>query len=136
MSGREEIEKLVREAYRRRVAEDVAGTCDLFTQDAKFRFASEPRSAVAPFAATDQPKLREQLTQIVKAFDLKDFKLQDVIVDGDRAVAHWRATVRFTPTGREADTEVVDVFEIRDGKIAAFTEFCDTALVERLTAAA
>ena len=135
MGGRDDIEKLVREAYRRRVAEDVAGTCELFTQDAKFRFASAPKSAVASFAATDQSRLREQLTQIVKAFDLKDFKLENVVVDGDRAVAHWRATIRFTPNGREADTEVVDVMEIRDGKIASFTEFCDTATVERLTAA-
>ena len=91
---------------------------------------------MSSFAATDQTKLREQLTQIVRAFDLKDFRLENVVVDGDHAVAHWRATVRFTASGREADTEVVDMIEIRDGKIASFTEFCDTAMVERLSAPA
>ena len=103
MSNRDDIEKLVREAYRRRVAEDVAGTCELFTEDAEFRFASAPKAHVASFAAKDQARLREQLTQIVQAFDLKDFRLESVVVDGNKAVAHWRAKVRFTPNGREAE---------------------------------
>jgi hypothetical protein len=53
--GREEIDKLVREAYRLRVAEDVAGVCDLFDPGAEFRFVAAPKAEAHNFAASGRP---------------------------------------------------------------------------------
>jgi ketosteroid isomerase-like protein len=32
-------------------------------------------------------------------------------------------------------TDVLDLMEVQDGKITSFIEFCDTAAVDRMTAA-
>jgi ketosteroid isomerase-like protein len=135
MSDRESIDALVREAYRRRVAEDVVGVCDMFAPDADFRFVAAPKVQAASFAAAGRPALRPLMEQLVKTFQLKDFQLKTVLIDGNRVAAHWNARVRSSINGQELVTDVLDLMEIRDEKIASFIEFCDTASVERMTAA-
>ena len=75
---REDIDTLVREAYRRRVAEDVAGVCDLFAPAAEFRFVAAPKAEAHAFAASGQPALRPLMEQLVKTFQLRDFTLKAV----------------------------------------------------------
>ena len=133
--GREDIDKLVQEAYRRRVQQDVVGVCDMFAPEVDFRFAAAPKVQAASFAAAGRPALRPLMEQLVKTFQLKDFALKTVLIDGNRVAAHWTALVRSTVNGHEINTDVLDLMEIRDGKIVSFIEFCDTASVERMTAA-
>ena len=133
--GREEIDKLVREAYRLRVDQDVAGVCDMFAPEVDFRFVAAPKVQAASFAATGQPALRPLMEQLVKTFQLKNFTLKTVLIDGNRVAVHWNALVRSTINGHELVTDVPDLMEVRDGKIVSFMEFCDTASVERMTTA-
>jgi ketosteroid isomerase-like protein len=76
------------------------------------------------------------MEQLVKTFHLRDFTLKAVLIDGNRVAAHWNARVRSTVNGHEVVTDVLDLMEVRDGKIVSFIEFCDTAMVDRMTAAA
>ncbi len=46
---------------------------------------------------------------------------------GSKAAVHSRMTVRAKATGNVMETELFDLVEIRDGKIASFTQFFDTA---------
>jgi ketosteroid isomerase-like protein len=135
MTAREDIDKLVREAYRRRVAEDVAGVCELFAPEAEFHFVAAPKASAASFAANGRPALSPLMERLIKTFQLKDFNLKAVLIDGNRVAAHWNARVRSTINGLEVVTDVMDLMEVRDGKIASFIEFCDTAMVDRMTAA-
>ena len=57
------------------------------------------------------------------------------MIDGDRVAAHWNALVRSNVNGQEVVTDVLDLMQVRDGKITSFVEFCDTAMVDRMTAA-
>ncbi len=135
MSSREDVDKLVREAYRRRVAEDVAGVCDMFAPQAEFRFVAAPQAQAASFAASGRPALRPLMEQPIKTFQLKDFDLKAVLIDGSRVAAHWTARVRSNVNGQEVVTDVLDLMEVHDGRITSFIEFCDTAAVDRITAA-
>jgi len=49
-------------------------------------------------------------------------------------VVHWRGRFR-TLNGREGEASVLDLFEFRDGKVAAATTFYDTAYAARLSGA-
>jgi ketosteroid isomerase-like protein len=59
-----------------------------------------------------------------------------LLIDGERAAAHNRVRLRFEPTGEEVETQILDLFTIRDGRIVHLIEFVDTALLARLMAAA
>ncbi len=136
MGSREDIDKLVQEAYRRRVDQDVAGVCDMFAPEVDFRFAAAPEVQAASFAAAGRPALRPLMERLVRTFPAQGLCPED---RADRRQPCRRAldssgTSRRL-TGHELATDVLDLMEIRDGKIVSFIEFCDTASVERMTAA-
>jgi ketosteroid isomerase-like protein len=47
---------------------------------------------------------------------------------------HTRVRVRAAATGEEVTTDMVDLVTFREGKIASFLEFVDTALAAKMTA--
>jgi ketosteroid isomerase-like protein len=47
---------------------------------------------------------------------------------------HWRAKVKYNPTGEVHDTELFDLWTIVDGRATSFVQFADTALVAKLMA--
>ena len=71
-----------------------------------------------------------------------DFKLEvvDLVVEGDRAVARWRATGTFTgpgnfmgfhPTGARLDLEGADIVTVEDGLIAGNDAYTDGMTIAR-----
>jgi ketosteroid isomerase-like protein len=132
MVARTDIEDMVREAYDRRIADDVEGTLEFFSPDVEFRVAGGAVPGTPPMAATGREQLRALLSQIVKTFVISDFKIKSMQVDGANVAVHWHAHMRSTINGEEADTEIVDLIELRDGRIASFLEFCDTAMAQRM----
>ena len=50
-----------------------------------------------------------------------------------RAVVHWRGTFR-AKNGQVGDTDILDLIEIRDGRISSLTSFFDTAYAAALSA--
>jgi hypothetical protein len=67
--------------------------------------------------------IRPWLSMLVKMFRLSPYQLLSLSVDGPRAPAHWRVDIRSKITCTMAATELVDLIEIRDGRIASYTEF-------------
>lgn len=132
MADRAEIERLVREAYATRLRGDLDGVCRLFAPDAKFEMAGARHASPVPLTSIGSDQYRLALVQIIKTFALTDHTILDLLIDGDKAAVHWRANVRSTLTGESVVTEVVDLIEIKGGRITSFTEFCDTAMAARL----
>ena len=78
--------------------------------------------------------MRAAMAGLVGAFEFKSHDIVALVVEGDRAVAHTRVRVRAAATGEEAVTEMADIFTFKNGKIASFLEFCDTALAAKMAA--
>ena len=55
------------------------------------------------------------------------------IIDPPQAVVHWRGTFR-AKSGQVGDTDILDLIEVRDGRIASLTTFFDTAYAAVLSA--
>jgi len=132
MTERAEIERLVHEAYATRVRNDLEGVCRLFAPDAKFQMAGASHASAVPLTSVGAAEYRLALAQMIKTFALSDHTILDLLIDGDKVAVHWRANVRSTLTGEAVVTDVVDLLEVKDGRIASFTEFCDTAMAARL----
>ena len=67
------------------------------------------------------------------AFAVIEFREHCRIIDPPRAVVHWRGKFR-AQNGKVGDTDVLDLIEVRDGKIASLTSFFDTAYAAALAA--
>jgi hypothetical protein len=60
---------------------------------------------------------------MIKAFRLSDYALLSLVVEWPRATAHWRVNIHSKITGVTVPTELVDLVELRDERIATYSEF-------------
>lgn len=58
-----------------------------------------------------------------------DYRIGQVIVDGDFAAVTATVRARFHRTGMEQEIAKVDVLRLRDGQVAEFREYYDTSAI-------
>ena len=84
-----------------------------------------------PFSGerTGKAGVAEFFKRVAETEDFQQFEPREFVAQGDTVVAigHYRATVK--ATGRTFDSDFVMVFTLRDGKVATFREFTDSAAV-------
>jgi len=124
MTERVEIERLLLELYAARVRGDLAAVCATFTNDASFQVAGASSTA-SPIAmkAVGVAEFRPLLAIMIKSFKLSEQSILSMLIDGAKAAVHWRAKVHSRITGTTVMTELIDIVEVKDGRIASYTEF-------------
>ena len=60
------------------------------------------------------------------------YDIVTLVVEGSNAAVRARANVTSDVTGATVDMEFGDFFTFKDGRIASFVQFCDTALAGKL----
>lgn len=128
------IERLIRAAYTTRARGDVQAIKALFTHHPRLELAGSPEASPAAGHAEGGPGFEAMLTSMVDTWEWQEHTVLAILIDGNRAAAHWRARLRHTGKDETVETEAVDLFLIEDGKIASLVEFCDTALAAKLMA--
>jgi uncharacterized protein (TIGR02246 family) len=126
MDARSSIEALLDKAYAARQRQDAEAAAACFTEDGCFR----------PNGGLPTANRVEQTTSLKAVFDAFELIKMDVhcrIIDPPRAVVHWRGTFR-AKNGQLGETDILDLFEVRDGRIASLTTFFDTAYAAALSA--
>ena len=84
-----------------------------------------------PFSGERKGKaaVAEFFKQVSENEEFQLFEPREFVAQGDRVVAigHYRAVTK--STGRTFDSPFVMVFTLRDGKVATFREFTDSAAI-------
>jgi ketosteroid isomerase-like protein len=132
MSDRSSVEKVLREAYEARVRGDIDTIGRIFAENARFEVAGSSQVSAIPARVEGAGQIRPLIGQQIKTFQMSDLRILSMIIEGGKAAVHWRVKVHSSVTGETADTQLVDIVEVKDGRIASFVEFCDTALASRL----
>jgi uncharacterized protein (TIGR02246 family) len=125
MDTRATIEALLDKAYDARRRQDANAAAGCFTEDGRFMANG------APAATKSRAEQVAAMKGMFDAFAVIGFREHCRIIDPPRAVVHWRGTFR-ARNGQVGDTDVLDLIEVRDGKIAALTSFFDTAYAAAL----
>jgi ketosteroid isomerase-like protein len=60
---------------------------------------------------------------MLKTFKLAGYQRLSTLIDGGRAAVHWRAEIHSKVTGVAVPTEMVDLVEVVDGRVASYHEF-------------
>jgi ketosteroid isomerase-like protein len=132
MTDRAEKERLLRELYAARERDDKAVIGNYIAGLEHFQLMGSREHSPVAMAAKGLEEIKPFIDQLVNTFTMKDITIINLLIDGDRAMVHWRARVTANPTGNMAVTEMADLFEFENGKIVAMREFCDTALAAKL----
>ncbi len=67
--------------------------------------------------------------------EILDYRIGQVIVDGDNAAVTATVRARFHRSGIEQVLDKVDVLRLRDGQVAEFREYYDTSAIAAACAA-
>ena len=132
MSDRSGVEKVLREAYEARVRGDIDAIGRLFADSARFEVAGSSQVSAIPARVEGAAQVLPLIGQQIKTFQMSDLRILSMVIEGSKAAVHWRVKVRSSVTGETADTQLMDMVEVKDGRITSFVEFCDTALASRL----
>jgi ketosteroid isomerase-like protein len=123
MSQQSAVQARLRELYAARVSGDLAAVCACFHDEACLRFAGASGTHPISVAARGAGEFRHLLAIMLKSFTLSEFATISTLIDGQRAAAHWRAKIHSRITGTIVPTEFADLIEMREGRIASYTEF-------------
>lgn len=123
MTDRLQVDELVRELHAARLHGDLERLCGLFLSDARLRIAGSSDGKPIAITASSIGQIRPWLSMLVKTFRLSRYQLLSLTCDGERAAAHWRVDIHSKITGAMVPTELVDLVEMRDGRIASYVEF-------------
>lgn len=130
--NRDEIETLLRAAYKARQDNDVEAAVRCFHSQGEFRIVGS--DALKPFTqpVSGHDELRAMFAAMFPEWDWTDFKPQNIHIDGNTAFVLSVGEMKHVPSGRSFSTEILDRVVIRDDLIASFTEFLDTHLVTQI----
>jgi ketosteroid isomerase-like protein len=132
MADRQQMEQTLRQAYAARCCGDSSALGPLFRENALFRLAGAPQASPIASEVRGAQDIQAHVHRLIETFAFSDHEILSMVIDGNKAAVHWRATVHANATGERATTEFFDLVEFDDDRIASFTQFCDTALAKNM----
>ena len=125
---RSEIETVVKKLYAARVDGDMEALAEAYAGNITFQIAGSPENSILATVAEGHEEVMGVMQTMSDTLVLEDFAILDLVVDGNKAVVRWQATVHQPASGQAVTTQLADFIEIEDGKVVSFIEFLDTAL--------
>jgi ketosteroid isomerase-like protein len=126
----QENKRLVMEGYQKYQNGDIPALLQMYHDDAVW---IEPDSEHIPFAGKHAGKgeIARFFQDLDRASQALRFVPKDFIAEGDKVIVTGEATWLVRDTGRTYDSPWVHIFTLRDGKVASFQDYHDTAASER-----
>jgi ketosteroid isomerase-like protein len=122
VTDRRDTDQLLRELHAARVEGQLQRLCAVFAEDATFRIAGTSEGKPIAIAATGIEEIRPWLAMLVKTFRLTGYEASPSVIEGQRAMINWRAQIHSKITGAVVSTELVDLVEVRNGRIGSYFE--------------
>lgn len=135
MAGKDQIAATVRSAYAARLAGDVPAMISHFAEDARLTFHMDGKAGPAE-PIVGHPALEAMFAALIATYKIEDWTEVALLVDGDRAAAHWRAKITVAPGGAASTFDIFDFFIFRGDKIVEFDESADSAKLMSLSGTA
>jgi ketosteroid isomerase-like protein len=124
---RSEVVRILEETYAARKSGDMDRLLECFAVDGRF-------TAVNAAPALGREAQARDFGAIVREFELLDYRINRILVEGSTAAVHWHGTFRSASTGKTGETDLLDLVEIKDGRVTSFHNFFDTALAQKMAA--
>jgi ketosteroid isomerase-like protein len=135
MTDRQAIEDLLEEFYAARVRGDLDTVAKLFAANATLQVAGSDDASPMPIVVKGNAGIKSLMQGMIASFELSDFTILEMLIDGGKAAVRWQATIHYTKTRQIFSTELADFITVANGQVTSFIEFLDTALAAMVLAA-
>ncbi|HEX8853317.1 MAG TPA: nuclear transport factor 2 family protein [Pyrinomonadaceae bacterium] len=126
MAEQENVEK-VQAAYAAFQRGDIEGLLGLMTDD--ILWETPGASDAIPYAGRKRghAEVKQFFSTLAQSEEITSFEPREFIAQGDKVVVLGSYRGRVRASNRPYDIEWLQVFTLRDGKVAGFREYLDTA---------
>ena len=123
MNERADGERIIASLHAARLRGDLPGLCAHFAENGHFEIVGASADKPISISADGLKAFRPWLAMMVKVFRFSNYSLGLVLVDGSRIAANWRVDIHSKVTGATVRTELIDLVDVRDGRIVTYKEF-------------
>ncbi|MEO3470815.1 nuclear transport factor 2 family protein [Roseomonas sp. CAU 1739] len=115
--------------YAAYLAGDMASVIGAMAEDV--RWVSGEDTASAPWSGEriGREGVQAYFAALAAECRILDYRIGQIIVDGDWAAVTATVRARFHRSGMEQELDKVDVLRLRDGQVAEFREYYDTSAI-------
>ena len=126
----QDTKQLVMQGYQMFQDKDIKGLLTLLADDIEWL---GPDSECIPFAGEyrGRDQVAQYFAKLEQAQDVIQFTPLDFIAEDDKVVVFGTSSWTVKANGQRYDNPWVHFFTIRDGKVAGFRQYNDTAAAER-----
>ena len=121
---------IVQQAYNNFKTGNIQGLIDQMSDNVTWQLPEVEGMALAG-KRTSRDGVKEFFATLARDQDVLEFEPREFVAEGDKVVSLGDYRWRVKDTGREYASDFVHVFTVRDGKIVAFREHFDSAVVAR-----
>jgi ketosteroid isomerase-like protein len=125
----------VRRAYAGYSRGDPQPFFDMCAEDIRFGIAAAPEHFDFAGMGTGMAWVKRVLGGINQEFEWLEFGERQLIAEGEWIIARGGGRIRDRETGEVIEPDLVDVMQIKDGKVVYFAEYFDTTLMQKRDAA-
>src|SRR5262245_33280911 len=112
MTGRQAIEDLLEELYEARVRGNLETITRLFAANATFQVAGTDDASPMPTLVKGTAGIRSLMQGMITSFEVSDFTMDEMLIDGPSAAVRWQATFHYTKSGLMFTTELADFITV------------------------
>src|SRR3977135_2935650 len=135
MTSRTQIEDTIRDLWVARLQGDLEGTLKGVAEGAVFSLNARGTGEKSMSErSTGKAAIRPVLRQLIENWRFDDWKQISLLIDGEKALLHWTASVTCVPPGKSENFDVFDLIKFHDDKIVDYHQSTDTALLMSLAA--
>ncbi|MBR0649655.1 nuclear transport factor 2 family protein [Roseomonas terrae] len=117
----------VRQLYDAYVGGDMATVMASLTDDVCWTSGDGPSAAPWCGCRNGRAGVEQYFAELAAKCSILDYRVGEIIVDGDRVAVTAVVRARYHHSGAEREVTKVDVIRMRDGQVAEFREYYDTA---------
>lgn len=118
--------QIIKEFYGKIESGDITGLLELFSEDIHLKIPKVNGSPL-PAELRGREKVHEFFGMLGKTYEFSVFERREFIAGGDKVAVLGHSVGKNLLTGRNFETEWVNVFTLKDGKIIRWLDFFDTA---------
>ncbi len=127
MFARNRREHFLRDYWADRLVRGSAAIDARFTDDCEMHFVGDPSTIAFARLHRGIEETRALVDATDREFKILAFRINHLLVDGNRAAFQWRAEVRHRGTSARGVIESFDHIAFREDRIFSVTKFFDTA---------
>jgi uncharacterized protein len=125
--------EVIRGIYRDFAAGNAPSILDRFSEDIEFRLAENHPYRGSAGAWEGKEAIAKNFFAVAgPEWDGWSIGVEDMLEAEDAVIVEGRYTGTYKPTGNRMDVQVCHVWRFRDGKVASFHQYVDTARLRRV----